>query len=1517
MRIQCAHCNESHRNEKEHLDHMKFRHFGIKSLRHICGVCNESLRQTSYVRHFQDSAKHKLVLNGAANISIRATVQISQQTHVPPYTLTQHRRPAANRQIQQNALQQFSSPSVLITATTVALDYDALQNSINQLKDSCENMWMDLLGKPKITSKLIDEVSKQHVKLIRTCMEIVKLKFLPTEYETFEAEMDSFLKQRQSQYMRMQMLRHNPHFLPPHPFVFTYRNQIVDNTLLVRNSNVAVVTLEKTLRHLLSNEKLCEVLNYPSMYYDSVDYDHPFAGRHTKNIYEKLGKQDCILIQLFMDEFCPVNPIGPATGRNKIMALYFKVLNIPYDMQVLDNIFLGFLALANDVKHSLQDLLRQLMLPQLQKLRQGVPTFFNGVKRNIPVILHSIVGDNLGVHQLQGLLQYFRGNSPCRFCTVIFDDFETTFSITPELLKTTATYDAAIASNDSEIMRKQGITEKCALNDAPLFHFMDSQICDIMHDLPEGHLRRLMASVITSLIVDEQISLERINNAIKTFPFSGSMRNNRPSPIVQQHINNGEIKGQTASMMINLTTMFPLILKLNNITVPASNGWWTTYRAFLKIWNMLMMPKINDDQINFLQILIEKYLQAFHLNGGHFTVKPHYMLHYPGLIRLFGPLCFHWCMRYEGKHKQFKDYAKVNSNFKDLTMTLAHRQQLMMVPSFSDMTDGNMSFVKVVYGQPSRPCFTRISAPSTSTDRPTILWLKNAVRSHFLRPYLECTAELRGPAELISVTRNETVKKTFIMEDSQPFFDTDDITINAIDRFDNLSKSDKLKRIGPECCLKFFHSKSLEEWSTKNAASIKTLYDFDDSKPLNDPLFPKLKLFEHFDANLLRAATMAVKYHEICPAQTCYEQALDVLLNALPSLGAKAFTNNQNLYSSKILIQHLHAWLKKDIILEWAVEGLKSPLHIKMNLQHLRRQPISASTYSSPYPCPSITTLSTEGIAAVSYSLKSSKTMEDAEYIYKTSTNIRFGWFNALRNDTTSTETMATVTIKQFPILQKNLRLLKYDYCQFMTSAYKKVPDVGESFAKYAESIIKLGSRFKLPYVDDNDITLSAGRMLPDLVNKYYNSTMSSFKHLLLSITTSLNISELMFKRKEIKPQKWLLEQPLLGLTICEGKKTYYVIVDEFALQIPSANFSDALQCLFEVYWVFDLQYDENNKQLLQFLEFLSDFSSTPTRSDVAFKNALDEINADPTLYKMPQAVPINQTTASEQNGVPILQQLEDLINTKLNNLPDNTGSSSTNSNSTRKRPSQPSATQSEEVQEKRIRLSDEPGDSVSTMKPQQHIATRSQNKAATTAIPEPQPRLVFKKMEQFSMHCSLRHPFNTIKPLSQATTGTVTNRPTQVFFNQGTSSFYDMKAMAQLRGTQIYKIPSTSSFVSTLAFGSNYIDAIFDFNIKVLGGKWLPTYLTAGKACMDFTITASNIKFLNQILQHRKEFRVFVSDVFLITLDGDFTTSVLSQILLAAKNCKIFNLRNVRILDEITLFQYMSLLPTNIAEIT
>ena len=59
------------------------------------------------------------------------------------------------------------------------------------------------------------------------------------------------------------------------------------------------------------------------------------------------------------------------------------------------------------------------------------------------------------------------------------------------------------------------------------------------------------------------------------------------------------------------------------------------------------------------------------------------MIHYPSSIRKIGPLLYVWCMRYEAKHKMFKDYFK---NFKNITKSLAKRHQMAIAYHWETFT---------------------------------------------------------------------------------------------------------------------------------------------------------------------------------------------------------------------------------------------------------------------------------------------------------------------------------------------------------------------------------------------------------------------------------------------------------------------------------------------------------------------------------------------------------------------------------------------------------------------------------------------------------------------------------------------------------------------------------------------------------------------------------------------------------------------------------------------------------------
>ncbi len=57
------------------------------------------------------------------------------------------------------------------------------------------------------------------------------------------------------------------------------------------------------------------------------------------------------------------------------------------------------------------------------------------------------------------------------------------------------------------------------------------------------------------------------------------------------------------------------------------------------------------------------------------TPKMHYMIHIPDQILNLGPLVRHSCMRFEARHRYFKDMAPLQ-NFKNICLSLSERYQL-------------------------------------------------------------------------------------------------------------------------------------------------------------------------------------------------------------------------------------------------------------------------------------------------------------------------------------------------------------------------------------------------------------------------------------------------------------------------------------------------------------------------------------------------------------------------------------------------------------------------------------------------------------------------------------------------------------------------------------------------------------------------------------------------------------------------------------------------------------------------
>ena len=122
-----------------------------------------------------------------------------------------------------------------------------------------------------------------------------------------------------------------------------------------------------------------------------------------------------------------------------------------------------------------------------------------------------------------------------------------------------------------------------------------------------------------------------------------------------------------------------LLLTGNRIKNPCENGDWKLILLMREIVCYVCAPAMTADQIAYLNVLIEEYIQSrVELFPSH-PLKPkhQYLCHYPELILPLGPLIRLWTLRCESKHTFFKQCARKLHNFKNLCATLAERHQLL------------------------------------------------------------------------------------------------------------------------------------------------------------------------------------------------------------------------------------------------------------------------------------------------------------------------------------------------------------------------------------------------------------------------------------------------------------------------------------------------------------------------------------------------------------------------------------------------------------------------------------------------------------------------------------------------------------------------------------------------------------------------------------------------------------------------------------------------------------------------
>ncbi|XP_042149023.1 uncharacterized protein LOC121837494 [Ixodes scapularis] len=381
-------------------------------------------------------------------------------------------------------------------------------------------------------------------------------------------------------------------------------------------------------------------------------------------------------LHFYTDEFTVVNPLGSRKSEYKIAAFYFVIGNLPaqYHSQ-MKHIHLAMLFKHSHLKnHSYGEVLKPLV-SDLKKLEHGIQVNTAVGALTVRAAVACVCMDNLSAHQFGGFSTSFRVGRICRYCMATSETMIET-DVSTFKLRTLDIHEIHLqaAKADPELSKVYGVTRECPFSELKFFDVTVACPPDLMHDLLEGIVPRVIKLALKKLIDERHFTLEFLNKRIKSFNYGFSDSTDKPVPIPKQSLSKrGLIPGKAVQKM-SLLTFLPLLI---GHKVPKGNQTWKMFLHLRCVTDIVFAPSIERSWVPYLEHLIKTFLDSFlEIFPGHFHAKMHYLVHYPRFITLYGPLRHVWCMRFKAKHQYFKGIARITRNFVNVTLTLSKRHQM-------------------------------------------------------------------------------------------------------------------------------------------------------------------------------------------------------------------------------------------------------------------------------------------------------------------------------------------------------------------------------------------------------------------------------------------------------------------------------------------------------------------------------------------------------------------------------------------------------------------------------------------------------------------------------------------------------------------------------------------------------------------------------------------------------------------------------------------------------------------------
>ncbi|XP_061721309.1 uncharacterized protein LOC133528103 isoform X1 [Cydia pomonella] len=623
--------------------------------RHLekCHVSKEQCLQTSNIVENNDFNSHELppsdnVLN-QSNVNIPSCSVSSELS----YSLQQ-----------TSSIDNVISTFIASLYGNTLLPRNVIQSIVNNLSDCLTSL-------VPVIEQSVNKVLVEH-----SISSTGILKNLTNEVQTaVTSSLNNFLTERK----RLNYFFEKGSYIKPHPVCIGQRLTAVKSQGITRLQPVdcheQFIPLRETLKKFLSlNNVLSEMLQYIESLNLKQEKENFIQGTYWKERMNHHDDRTVIPLFMYFDDYETGNVLGSHAGVHKLGAVYVSIPCLPpWRSSALSNIFLVLLFHSSDRISFGNHIIFRPVINELNYLSEiGISIDIPTYKGNIYFELGLILGDNLGLHSMLGLVESFSANYSCRVCKVTKTDLKKQCFEDETQLRNNDMYIADLALGNATLT---GVKERCVFLDVKYFDMFQQVGVDIMHDVLEGVAKYLLSFMLLEYTRRLNLfSLSVLNDKMSSMDF-GPDSKNRPCSIEKDHLIRGTLRLSSGEM---LTLLRFLGIMIGDF-VPREDFIWILYVKLRKILDIILSAKITVGTEDLLQVLIGEFNELYiKITKDSLKPKFHNMIHYHSALVKYGPISSLWSMRFEGKHRHSKMAAKASCNRVNPTLTLAMRHQLQL-----------------------------------------------------------------------------------------------------------------------------------------------------------------------------------------------------------------------------------------------------------------------------------------------------------------------------------------------------------------------------------------------------------------------------------------------------------------------------------------------------------------------------------------------------------------------------------------------------------------------------------------------------------------------------------------------------------------------------------------------------------------------------------------------------------------------------------------------------------------------